>query len=114
MHKVADAAELYDALMHLIVDLAECGLIHGDFNEFNIMLTEDDKPILIDFPQMISSSHYNAEWFVALIISLTVKENYSFVEGISIEMFSVFGIFLKSDSIMKANFIRLSRMLGTL
>lgn len=26
--------------MSLIVRLGECGLIHGDFNEFNIILTE--------------------------------------------------------------------------
>jgi len=48
--------------MDLIVRLAQYGLIHGDFNEFNIMITDDDKPILIDFPQMISTSHANAEW----------------------------------------------------
>jgi len=63
VHKVENPAELYDTLMHLIVDLAECGLIHGDFNEFNVMLTDEDKPILIDFPQMISTSHFNAEWY---------------------------------------------------
>uniref|UniRef100_A0A915KND0 Serine/threonine-protein kinase RIO2 n=1 Tax=Romanomermis culicivorax TaxID=13658 RepID=A0A915KND0_ROMCU len=57
------AAKLYDQLMKLIVDLAESGLIHGDFNEFNIMLTKDNKPVLIDFPQMVSTSHPNAEWY---------------------------------------------------
>jgi len=49
--------------MNLIVRLAECGLIHSDFNEFNVMLTADDKPILIDFPQMVSTSHTNAQWY---------------------------------------------------
>lgn len=57
-----DVAQLYSDLMNLVVQLAEYGLIHSDFNEFNIMLTADDKPVLIDFPQMISTSHPNAQW----------------------------------------------------
>lgn len=32
--------ELYEKLMNIIMRLARYGLIHGDFNEFNIMLTE--------------------------------------------------------------------------
>jgi len=63
VHDVADPGKLYSALMNLIVNLAESGLIHSDFNEFNIMLTDDDRPILIDFPQMVSTSHPNAEWY---------------------------------------------------
>lgn len=55
--------------MDLIVRLARAGLIHGDFNEFNILLRENDpdsdepepEPILIDFPQMVSTDHENAE-----------------------------------------------------
>lgn len=49
--------------MNLIVSLGNCGVIHGDFNEFNIMITEDAKPILIDFPQMVSTSHLNAKMY---------------------------------------------------
>lgn len=51
---------LYNDLMDLIVRLGNAGVIHGDFNEFNIMVTDDAKPILIDFPQMVSTSHPNA------------------------------------------------------
>ena len=53
--------------MDLIVRLANAGLIHGDFNEFNLLLrepeNEDDlpEPVLIDFPQMVSTDHPNAE-----------------------------------------------------
>ncbi|KAL8962500.1 MAG: hypothetical protein Q9193_001098, partial [Seirophora villosa] len=95
------ARALYAELMALIVRLAAVGLIHGDFNEFNIMVEEHDddqrheeeeaympppltaaeekeeenekeekeeettkhitlRPILIDFPQMLSVSHPNA------------------------------------------------------
>ncbi|KAM8962114.1 serine/threonine-protein kinase RIO2 [Pelodytes ibericus] len=63
IHKVEDPASLYSELMELIVKLANHGLIHGDFNEFNIMLDEEDRVTMIDFPQMVSTSHANAEWY---------------------------------------------------
>ena len=50
--------------MNIIVRFAEHGLIHCDFNEFNILLLQDDTPIIIDYPQMVSTSHFNAEWLV--------------------------------------------------
>lgn len=61
MNQVEDVEGLYDDLMNLIVRLGNCGVIHGDFNEFNIMITDDARPILIDFPQMVSTSHANAK-----------------------------------------------------
>ncbi|CDO76638.1 hypothetical protein BN946_scf184868.g52 [Trametes cinnabarina] len=55
---------LYSELMDLIVRFARAGLIHGDFNEFNILIRrETGKPVVIDFPQMVSTSHKNAEWY---------------------------------------------------
>lgn len=57
---------LYSDLMDLIVRFARAGLIHGDFNEFNILIRrESGEPIVIDFPQMVSTSHKNAEWYVS-------------------------------------------------
>jgi len=38
--------------MNLILKFANHGVIHGDFNEFNIMVTDDGEPIIIDFPQV--------------------------------------------------------------
>ncbi|CAG8659321.1 7849_t:CDS:10 [Acaulospora morrowiae] len=61
--KVKDPGKLYSDLMDLIVKLAQYGLIHGDFNEFNILVKENGDPVLIDFPQMVSTSHPNAEWY---------------------------------------------------
>ncbi|CAH1956447.1 unnamed protein product [Acanthoscelides obtectus] len=61
--EVQSVEALYDELMNLIVRFADSGVIHGDFNEFNIILTEDEKPVIIDFPQMISTQHPNAEFF---------------------------------------------------
>jgi RIO-like serine/threonine protein kinase len=35
---VADPGALYDQLMNLLMKLANHGVIHGDFNEFNIII----------------------------------------------------------------------------
>ncbi|KAL1934514.1 hypothetical protein VTP01DRAFT_6696 [Rhizomucor pusillus] len=61
--EVGDPGKLYSDLMNLIVRLAQYGLIHGDFNEFNILIKSNGDPILIDFPQMVSTSHPNAEYY---------------------------------------------------
>jgi len=84
---VPDPAGLYAELIAIIMRLASFGLIHGDFNEFNILIREDETvqkpknqndetskdetsnppptltPILIDFPQMLSIDHLNAEMY---------------------------------------------------
>jgi RIO kinase 2 len=44
----------------LVVKLAEHGLIHGDFNEFNLMVSEEEEVTIIDFPQMVSTNHVHA------------------------------------------------------
>ncbi|KAL5640965.1 hypothetical protein ACGC1H_001442 [Rhizoctonia solani] len=55
---------LYSSLMDVIVRFAKSGLIHGDYNEFNILIRrETGEPVVIDFPQMVSTRHVNAEWY---------------------------------------------------
>lgn len=80
--EVPGPAGLYTELIEMILRLAEYGLIHGDFNEFNILIKEEDQipleptpndenpspslkltPVLIDFPQMVSIDHANAEMY---------------------------------------------------
>ncbi|CAD5112855.1 DgyrCDS2066 [Dimorphilus gyrociliatus] len=64
VRNLEDPGTVYDECMRLIVSLAEHGLIHGDFNEFNLLLEEDSlKVIMIDFPQMVSTSHENAKFY---------------------------------------------------
>lgn len=73
---VPEPQKLYSELMDMILRLAQYGLIHGDYNEFNILIKETKPeestdpnilpiltPILIDFPQMISIDHTNAEMY---------------------------------------------------
>ncbi|XP_042227115.1 serine/threonine-protein kinase rio2-like isoform X2 [Homarus americanus] len=63
IHDVKDVPQLYSDLMDLIVKFANHGVIHGDFNEFNVMLDDADKPVVIDFPQMVSTTHENAKMY---------------------------------------------------
>nr|ACL54437.1 unknown [Zea mays] len=61
--KLQNPDDVFDSILGLIVRLAEHGLIHCDFNEFNIMIDDDEKITVIDFPQMVSVSHRNAQMF---------------------------------------------------
>ena len=77
---VPDPAGLYAELIELIMRLAKIGLIHGDFNEFNVMIKEEEVqstegedsnaepeirliPVVIDFPQMVSVDHADAKFY---------------------------------------------------
>lgn len=61
--EVRDAriAKLYKNLMDLILRFAnETRVVHGDFNEFNILIHEtgdDIEPVIIDLPQVIGVDH---------------------------------------------------------
>lgn len=63
VQEVENPGKLYSELMDLIVKLANYGLIHSDFNEFNLLINDKCEPMLIDFPQMVSTSHKNAEMY---------------------------------------------------
>ena len=54
---IANPAIGYNTLLDLIEKFAQYGLIHSDFNEFNIMIDVKQKIYIIDFPQMVSTSH---------------------------------------------------------
>eukprot|EP00850_Spirogloea_muscicola_P002756 SM000010S04394 [mRNA] locus=s10:1272384:1276888:- [translate_table: standard] len=56
-------AAAFQTIIGLIVRLAGLGLIHCDFNEFNLMIDEDENITMIDFPQMVSVSHKNAHMY---------------------------------------------------
>lgn len=58
--ELGDASKVYRRALELMVKLGEAGLIHGDFNEFNLMVTNDQRVVMIDFPQMVSINHPNA------------------------------------------------------
>ena len=121
---VPDPAGLYAELIAIVMRLASFGLIHGDFNEFNILIEEEENaphtssgkekkpelntdeshqpppsnqklnpstnhpttttlaPIIIDFPQMVSIDHLNAEMYFDRDISCIKRffeRRYNFV-----------------------------------
>lgn len=63
VREISHTGRVYSELLNLIVRLAEHGLIHADFNEFNLLIDQQEKITLIDFPQMVSTSHPEAEEF---------------------------------------------------
>jgi len=68
--------------MDLLVRFAEHGLIHGDLNEFNTMVNEDQKLFVLDFPQMVSVYHKEAEFYFERdqkCIQVLFKRRYNFV-----------------------------------
>ena len=106
---VPNPGKLYSDLMDIIVRFGQAGLIHGDYNEFNILIRrETGEPVIIDFPQMVSTSHENAEWCVWLLLLLQLRGDLIrlSVSGTLIVMWSVSGRFLGGDSVMKARCIR--------
>jgi RIO kinase 2 len=52
--------KVFARIMDIMIRLARCGLVHCDFNEFNMFLDDDDRVTIIDFPQMVSVDHPNA------------------------------------------------------
>eukprot|EP00898_Chlorokybus_atmophyticus_P001428 jgi/Chlat1/2286/Chrsp17S02792 len=71
--QVANPAEVYEQLMGWIVRLAQHGLIHCDFNEFNVMVDDEERLTLIDFPQMVSTSHRNARMYFDRDVACVAK-----------------------------------------
>ena len=59
--QIGDKEKAYNDLINIIVKLANYGLVHGDFNEFNILVDDNQKMYIIDFPQVISIDHEEAE-----------------------------------------------------
>ena len=85
---MGDVPALYSTLMELIVRLAAHGLIHCDYNQFNILLNDRGKPTLIDFPQMVSTSHINAQRYVYIIYTTSgehsISIRMSLMSGVSV------------------------------
>lgn len=72
LRKFSNYKKLYSELMKFIVNLANNGIIHCDFNEFNIIVKDSSKStqpacfqdsdfVVIDFPQCVSIDHPDAE-----------------------------------------------------
>ncbi|KAM5168638.1 serine/threonine-protein kinase RIO2 [Callospermophilus lateralis] len=98
IHHVEDPASVYDEAMELIVKLANHGLIHGDFNEFNLILDKDDHITMIDFPQMVSTSHPNAEWYFDRDVKC-IRDFFMKRFGYESELYPAFSDIRREDSL---------------
>jgi RIO kinase 2 len=68
------AETVFQASLDILRRLAQCGLVHCDFNEFNLMVNPEDGSVtLIDFPQMVSTNHHNAAELFARDLGGLVK-----------------------------------------
>lgn len=70
LYECKDVSKLYNGLMKFAVKLGNMGLIHCDYNEYNIMIIDHENEanegndrdfVVIDFPQCISIEHPDAE-----------------------------------------------------
>lgn len=59
MIKLSNPEQIYLKMINFIRELWQMGYVHGDFNEFNVMVRGGDIKI-IDFPQCLKSSHIQA------------------------------------------------------
>uniref|UniRef100_A0A6P7FE78 Serine/threonine-protein kinase RIO2 n=1 Tax=Diabrotica virgifera virgifera TaxID=50390 RepID=A0A6P7FE78_DIAVI len=98
VQEVENIDSLYDDLMNLIIRFADSGVIHGDFNEFNIILNAEEKPIIIDFPQMISTEHPNAEYFFNRDVNC-VKDFFKKRFGYESELYPQFSDINREDNL---------------
>ncbi len=60
---IEDSYSAFNTLIDLLEKFAKNGLVHGDFNEFNLMIDNLGRVFVIDFPQMVSTTHKEAEFF---------------------------------------------------
>lgn len=79
-------------ILGVIENLALHGLVHCDLNEFNIILDDDEKVTVIDFPQMVSTQHADAEELFKRDVDGIVKffsHKYGFpVEAMKVPVFA--------------------------
>jgi len=79
---LADPEAVLDDCVHMARALAQRGLVHCDLNEFNLIVEAATSQVtLIDFPQMISTAHPNAQAYFerdvrGLIKFFTMKLKY--------------------------------------
>jgi len=100
IEEIKDKEVVYHKMMDFILKLGENGLIHGDFNEFNILLNinKPDEIVVIDFPQMISIHHSEAKNYF--------KRDVQCVKNFFIKKFNItFDEDLKFEDIKQINYL---------
>jgi RIO kinase 2 len=70
MIKLNNPEVIYKKMIEFIKDLWDLGYVHGDFNEFNVMVKNDDIKV-IDFPQCLKKNHKQALTYLERDIKCT-------------------------------------------
>ena len=73
LSRLNNPGKVYKQITENMVNLAKLGLVHCDFNEFNIMVNDDEDITVIDFPQMVSIKHENASHLFQRDVDCIVK-----------------------------------------
>ncbi|MFX1250240.1 MAG: RIO1 family regulatory kinase/ATPase [Promethearchaeota archaeon] len=55
------AKEIFESIIVAVRESFQCGLIHADLSEFNIIINEEHEPVLIDWPQWVDADHVDKE-----------------------------------------------------
>merc|ERR1711976_15728 len=102
---------VYKQCMELLSRLASIGLVHCDFNEFNIIIDEMEIVSIIDFPQMISITHPNAKMLFERDVDC-ITRYFGRINFLS--TYSGKTIYLKNEKYFKPNFDKIAGCLGSL
>ncbi|MDD4484439.1 MAG: serine/threonine protein phosphatase [Methanoregula sp.] len=58
-YRLADPGAMLDSILENVKEAYRAGVIHADLSEYNILI-EDDRCVIIDWPQWMETSHQNA------------------------------------------------------
>lgn len=61
VNQLDDPSHVFDNCVDLAVRLLKIGVVHADFSQFNIIIGDDGKITLIDFPQCLKYTNPEAE-----------------------------------------------------
>lgn len=61
VNELDDPINVANNLLSVAIRFAQHGLVHCDLNEFNVLVDDDKEITVIDFPQMVSTSHVDAK-----------------------------------------------------
>ncbi len=71
--EIGNPLKVAQDILDVIERLALHGLIHCDLNEFNVIVSEEEEITVIDFPQMVSTKHADAEYLFERDVEGVVK-----------------------------------------
>ncbi|OAF65315.1 RIO-type serine/threonine-protein kinase Rio2 [Intoshia linei] len=63
VRELSNVEKSFNDCINCVLRFAQQGVIHGDFNEFNLMMDADENLRVIDFPQLVSVYHKNAQFY---------------------------------------------------